>query len=278
MASGRVPRPSIAATSAIWLALAAAGTAWLISTVLGSGFSLLWQTMHPSDVPQGATTISRSIVSVLGTAAAVAVARRGGLLPLAIYLGYATVLAALGVVRSFAIAPLLIERGFPAEFVDPWPELVGLWTLLAGVAIGLALARYITIRRGVPTNAFLEAAGARVAVPSVALALIGIAAPLSDERFVGIAIATVLAGSIAAGLVIAVRAQVVWRTALLLAALTTAAWAWPLGFSQVQIAIEAGHGLAEILPVVVPLAEAALIVLAALIFHLARAMRHSLPT
>lgn len=234
--------------------------------------------MHPSDVPQGATTISRSIVSVVGIAAAVAVARRGGLRSLAIYLGYASVLAALGVVRSFAMAPQLIERGFPAEFIDPWRGVLGLWTFLAGVAIGLGLARYIGVRRAVPTNAFLEAAGARVAVPSVALALIGIIAPLADQRFLGVSIAAILAGSIAAGLVIAVRAQVTWRTALLLAGLTAAAWAWPLGFSQVQIAIEAGHGLAEILPVVIPLAEAAVIVLAALLFQLARAMRHSLPT
>src|SRR3990170_7337338 len=139
----RLPRPSVAATSGIWLALAAVGTGWLISTVLGSAFSLLWNTMHPSDVPQGATAISRSIVSVVETAAAVAVARRGGLPATAIYLGYASVLAALGVVRSFAIAPLLIERGFPAEVVDPWPRLLGTWTFLAGIAIGLGLARYI---------------------------------------------------------------------------------------------------------------------------------------
>lgn len=274
----RLPRPSIAATSGIWLALAAAGTAWLISTALGSTFSLLWNTLHPSDVPQGAITVARSASSVIATAAAVAVARSGGLRPLAVYLAYAGVIAALGVVRAFAVAPLLLEQGFPPEFIDPWPALIRNWTTLAGIAIGLAFARYVGIRRAVPTNAFLEAAGARVVVPSVALALIGIAAPLTDQRFVGLAIAVVFAGSIAAGLVIAVRAQVLWRTALLLAGLIALTWIWPLGFSQVQIAIQAGHGLAQILPAVIPLAEAALVVLAALIFNIARGMRHSLPT
>lgn len=272
----RSPRPSVAATSDIWLAVAAVGTAWLVSTLGGFAFSLLWQAMHPSDVPQGASTVSRSIVSVAATAAAVAVARSGGLRPLVVYVTYAAVIAALGVIRSFVVAPLLRERGFPADLVDPSSALLGHWTSLAGLVIGLVLARYIATRRDVATNAFLEAAGARVAVPATAFALIGIAAPLADERFLGLSIATLLAGSIAAGMVIAVRAQSVLRTALLLGGLATVTWVWPLGFSQVQLAIEAGHEVASILVVAMPAGEAALIVLTALVVSAARRMRRSL--
>jgi hypothetical protein len=273
----RIPRPALAPTGALWRALAAIGVGWIVGAIGSIALGIFWDVVDPRRIGGDLVPIGRQLVEVVATAAAVAVASSGGRRPLLLYLGFELALVAFGLLRLSASIPIARERGFPVDVFEPATALLQRWPLAVGLILGLLVARWVgTTPRA--TNALMEAAGIRVAVPRAAFALFGLAVPFADQTWLPFSILLQLTGAIAAGGVLAVRADRPLRTAFLLAALAIATWVWPFGFWQISLAIRADEPLAHVLPVALPLLDAGVIVVATTVLVAARAARHALPT
>ena len=257
----RLPRPTVAATSPWWAALAAIGIAYIAGSLVSA--ALVPVLSDPRWTGPRPLEIGNALGTAVGTIVAFRAGRRAGLLR---YVGYVVALAALDLARTLLALQQCGTIFLPlsCDVFDPWRALARHWTGLSGVAVGL-LGRDATRRGTGRTNGLLEGAGAYALGPMLVITPVGFvqsfpARPSLGEGSANAELVAIVALEVLAGsFVLASRAARPLLAAAALGAVVIAGWL-PLGVFQVQTALAAGWTDARLAIVVYPALAAALLV------------------
>jgi hypothetical protein len=236
----RLPRPAVSRAPLAWAVLAGAGTGLFVDAALRIPLGLILQLLAA-----GAASPVRAlyqIVTVIGVAAAVAVAwRSGGGNAAGAYVGILAtgkLVSVPGIVRFCGIVTPQPDTCSPLRY------LLSLWPIVLGIALAIPLRRRMRSAPG-DRNPTLEAAGAFALAESavfVAYTLVSTGGTGSDATGSEGGILSLLAavaGGVACGMVIVRRATHRWRTLGLVSLAVVGLWAFfslPSFFSQLAAA------------------------------------------
>jgi hypothetical protein len=231
----RLPRPAVSRAPFAWAVLAGAGTGLFVDAALRIPLGLILQLLAA-----GAASPVRSlyqIVTVIGVAAAVAVAwRSGGGNAAGAYVGILAIenLVRLpGIVRFCGIAVPQPDTCSPLGYV------FSLWPILLGLALAVPLHRRTRSAPG-DRNPTLEAAGAFALAEGAVIAAYTLLSTGGSGSEGGVlSLLAAVAGGVACGTVIVRRATRPWRTLGLVSLAVVGLWAFfslPSFFSQLAAA------------------------------------------
>ena len=214
----RAPWPAIAPAPLAFALLAAFGAGLLVDAALRIPLGLLFQALA---APVGLVRFVYQLVTVVATAAALAVAwRSGGGNATGVYVGalaIENVLGLPGLVRFCGRVQGEVSCGVVAY-------VFGLWPLLLGIALAIPVRRRLRTAPG-DRNPLLEAGGAFVLTNAAVLRSYGaLAAETTGSEGGLVALLAAVAGGIACGVVIWRRAPRQWPTLGLVALAVLGRW------------------------------------------------------
>jgi hypothetical protein len=232
-----LPHPRVARASLFWSVLAAFGAGFLASGIVTILVSLLFRlTTRETPLPT-----PFELAGLAGTAAALAVAWVGG--------GRTAVAGYLGVVVLERLLSLIGQLRFCGEFggsaalggqlCSVGGYLIALWPQLLGVAVAIALVRWLRTGPG-DRNPTLEAAGIFALVRTLGGTflnlMLGTATVVGSPVWPLFLLLLAIAGGVATGYTVLRRATRTWRTLGIVALVVAAEFALlsvPLFVSQI---------------------------------------------
>lgn len=250
-------RSFVRRSSTAFALLAGIGAALIFGELLRAISSAVLEIARPEQAP-----LPHDLQQVLAPAAGLVVARAAGGIPgLLAYLGYSGVALVLGWLGRALTCDRVSRSG---EFglglssfcsFDPLDLVAGAAPVLVGLGIGAVAARYLGGPGRPGANPLLEAGGAHT-LPTLVFAFGANAIAVPQESLlpqaVAIAALTISAG-VLAGVTAGIRSVTPTRTALILALLLLAPWAYTLGVSQFLMA--AGSDRPEVYLFAAPLLD-----------------------
>ena len=231
-----LPHPRVARASLFWSVMAAFGAGFFASGILTILFSLLFRlTTRETPLPT-----PFELAGLAGTAAALAVAWvGGGRTAVAGYLGVLVVARLLSLLGQIRVCG---EFGGSAalggEFCSVGGYLTALWPQLLGVAVAIALVRWLRTGPG-DRNPTLEAAGIFALVQSLGGTFLNLmlgSATVGSPVWPLFLLLLAIAGGVATGYTVLRRATRTWRTLGIVALVVAAEFALvsvPLFVSQI---------------------------------------------